>query len=73
MKFYISFLFLIYLINFSNNEKTSEENDHTCQEKKYEIEFPTLNEDLFLNLPFLTKESPELNQSEYLDFRLNKK
>ena len=73
MKFYISFLFLIYLIDFSNNEKTCEENDHTCQEKKYEIEFPTLNEDLFLNLPFLTKESPELNQSEYLDFRLNRK
>ena len=47
MKFYISFLFLIYLINFSNNEKTCEENDHTCQEKKYEIEFPTLNEDFF--------------------------
>ena len=41
--------------------------------KKYEIEFPTLNEDLFLNLSFLTKESPELNQSEYLDFRLNRK
>ena len=73
MNFYFSFLVLFTLIYFSLNEKTCEENDHTCQEKKYEIEYPTLNEDLFLNLPVLTKESPELNSSEYLDFRLNKK
>ncbi len=73
MNFYFSFLLLFTFINYSLNEKTCEENDHTCQEKKYEIEYPTLNENLFLNLPFLTKESPELNSSEYLDFRLNKK
>ena len=72
MKFHL--LLIIILLNFSLNEETCDQNDPSqkCGEK-YEIEYPIENEDVFLNLPFLTKDSPELNSSEYLDFRINNK
>ena len=72
MKFH--FLLIIILLNFSLNEETCDQNDPSKQcGEKYEIEYPIENEDTFLNLPFLTKDSPELNSSDYLDFRINKK
>ena len=72
MKFH--WLLIIILLNFSLNEETCDQNDPSKQcGEKYEIEYPIENEDTFLNLPFLTKDSPELNSSDYLDFRINKK